>query len=186
MEIIGYIDITEQGGKVLLMNIYREVNSENISKEQANNIGKEFLQKHGLPNMIESYFTNENGVLTINYAYNQNGVICYTDLVKVKVALDNGEILGLETQSYLNSHHERDIPMANISMQEAEQKLNPNLEIFSRNITVIPTDWKTELTTYEFKGKMEDRTFIVYINIENGKEEKIFMVLDTPGGTFTI
>ena len=28
--------------------------------------------------------------------------------------------------------------------------------------------------------------FIVYINIENGREEKVFMVLDTPGGTFTI
>ena len=182
----GYINITEKGGKVLLMNIYREVTEEKILKEQANSIGKEFLANHGLPNMKESYFTNENGILTINYAYNQNGVVCYPDLVKVKVALDNGEILGLETQSYLNSHHERKISTANISMQEAEEKLNPKLEIVSRNITVIPTDWKTELTAYEFRGKMDDRTFIVYINIENGKEEKIFMVLDTPGGTFTM
>ena len=33
---------------------------------------------------------------------------------------------------------------------------------------------------------MNDRNFIVYINIENGREEKVFMILDTPGGTFTI
>lgn len=182
----GYINITEQGGQILLLDIYREVKEENILKEQANDIGKEYLSKHGFPNMEESYFTNENGVLTINYAYNQNGVICYPDLIKVKVALDNGEILGLETQSYLNSHHVREIPKAGISMQDAEKKINSKLEILSRKIAVIPTDWKTELTTYEFKGRIEDRNFIVYINIENGKEEKIFMILDTPGGTFTI
>ena len=33
---------------------------------------------------------------------------------------------------------------------------------------------------------MEDKEFIVYINIETGVEEKIFMLLDTPGGTFAI
>lgn len=182
----GYINITEQGGQLLWLDIYREVTEEKILKEQANNIGKEYLNNHGFANMQETYFTNENGVLTINYAYNQNGVICYPDLVKVKVALDNGEVLGVETQSYLNSHHERNIPSAGISMQDAEKKINPKLEILSRQIAVIPTDWKTELTTYEFKGRIEDRDFIVYINIETGKEEKIFMILDTPGGTFTL
>ena len=181
----GYINITQQGGKVLLLNLYREVQSENILIEQASYLGRQFLEKHGFTNMKESYFTNENGILTINYAYNQNGVICYPDLIKVKVALDNGEILGLETQGYLNSHHKREMPTAHISMQEAETRLNPNLKIVSRNVTVIPTDWKTELTVYEFRGKMNDRDFLIYINIENGKEEKIFIVLDTPGGTFT-
>ncbi len=182
----GYINVTEQGGHVLLMNISRDISNENITKEQANVIGKDFLEKHGFGTMKESYFTNENGVLTINYAFNQNGVICYPDLVKVKVALDNGEVLGLESQSYLNSHHERELPKANISMQEAESKINSKLEILSSNVTVIPTDWKTEVTAYEFKGKINDKNFIVYINIENGREEKIFMILDTPGGTFTI
>ena len=182
----GYINVTEQGGHVLLMNISRDISNENITKEQANAIGKDFLEKHGFGTMKESYFTNENGVLTINYAFNQNGVICYPDLVKVKVALDNGEVLGLESQSYLNSHYERELPKANISMQEAESKINSKLEILSSNVTVIPTDWKTEVTAYEFKGKINDKNFIVYINIENGREEKIFMILDTPGGTFTI
>ena len=40
--------------------------------------------------------------------------------------------------------------------------------------------------TYEFKGRIEDNNFIVYINTENGKEENIFMIIDTPGGTLAI
>lgn len=182
----GYINVTEQGGHVLWMNIARSVTEEKITKEQANGIGKDFLEKHGFGEMKESYFTNENGILTVNYAFNQNGVICYPDLVKVKIALDNGEVLGLESQSYLNSHHMRDLPKAGISMQEAQRKINPKLQILSSNVTFIPTDWKTEIAAYEFKGKMDDKNFIVYINIENGREEKVFMILDTPGGTFTI
>ena len=53
-------------------------------------------------------------------------------------------------------------------------------------MAIIPTDWQTELTTYEFKGKVDEKNFIVYINVENGKEEKVFMIIDTPGGTLAI
>lgn len=183
---VGYINITKQGGNVLFINIYRNINEENISLDDANSYAKKFLNEHGFTNMQETYFTNENGVITINYAYNQDGILCYTDLIKVKVALDNGEILGLETKSYLYSHHDREMPAAHISMQDAQSKINPSLEIFSSRTAVIPTDWKTELTAYEFKGKLADQYFIVYINIENGKEEKIFMLLETPNGTLAI
>ena len=74
------------------MNYDREVTSEIIQQEEANNIGKEFLAKHGFENMKETYYLKQDGIVTINYAYNQDGVVMYPDLVKVKVALDNGEI----------------------------------------------------------------------------------------------
>ena len=34
--------------------------------------------------------------------------------------------------------------------------------------------------------KIEETEFLVYINVEDGKEEKIFMIIDTPGGTLAI
>ena len=43
--------------------------------------------------MKETYFLKQEGVMTINYAYSQEGVIAYPDLIKVKVALDNGCLL---------------------------------------------------------------------------------------------
>ena len=121
-----------------------------------------------------------------NYAYEQNGVICYTDLIKVKVALDDGAIVGMETKSYLSSHRQRQITKPKITIEEAKAKLNPKLEILSEGMAIIPTDWQTELITYEFKGKVGENNFIVYINVENGKEEKVFMIIDTPGGMLAI
>lgn len=180
------IMISKKGGHVVQSSVDREVLEEKISQQEANEIGKSYLSDKGFKDMKETYFVKQGNVVTINYAYNDNGVIVYPDLIKVKVALDNGEILGIETTGYLNSHTEREFEIPKVSIEEARKKINSRVEILSENMAIIPTEWKTELTCYEFKGKIEDRECLVYINVETGKEENVLMILDTPGGTLTI
>ena len=45
---------------------------------------------------------------------------------------------------------------------------------------------ETEILCYEFKGKVNDKNYIVYINAENGREEDILLVVDTGNGTLTM
>ena len=179
------ISITKKGGHILFMNYNREVIAENISTEDAIAQGKEFLANHGFPDMQETYYLKEEGILTINYAYTQNDVTMYPDLVKLKIALDNGQIMGIETSGYLNSHTERNLAQPKISKEEAKKSLNKNLEILSEGMAVIPTQWQTELFCYEFKGRIDDTDFLVYINAETGKEEDILVIVNTPNGTLT-
>ena len=127
-----------------------------------------------------------NKIVTINYAANQDDVILYPDLIKVKVALDNGEILGVETTGYLNNHTIRTLVEPKITIEEAKSSLNQNLQIESEGLAMIPTEWKTEILCYEFKGKVDDREFLVYINVENGREEDILIITDTPNGTLAM
>jgi len=110
----------------------------------------------------------------------------YADLVKVKVALDNGEILGIETTGYLNSHYERNIPNIKISKEKAKEDLNKDLQIESERLAFIPTEFQTEILCWEFKGKVDDTEFLVYINAETGREEDILVIKDTPNGTLTM
>ena len=110
----------------------------------------------------------------------------YPDLIKVKVALDDGEILGVETKGYLNNHTERTISKNIISIDEAKKKLNKNLNIQSEGMAIIPTEFKTEILCYEFKGKINDSEFLVYINAETGDEEDILIVYNTPNGVLTM
>ena len=180
------IMISKKGGHIVESSLDREVKEEKISQVEANEIGKAYLADKGFENMKETYFIKQGNIVTINYAYNDNGVIVYPDLIKVRVALDNGEILGIETTGYLNSHHERAYKMPEISIEEARSSLNENIEIKSENMAIIPTEWKTELFCYEFKGSVEGKDFLVYINCETGKEEDTLVILDTPGGTLTI
>lgn len=180
------VSISQKGGHVIFMNYNRDVNTETISQDDANQIGKDFLASKGYPNMKETYYLKQDGIVTINYAYNQNDVIVYPDLIKVKIALDNGDVLGIETTGYLNSHTERDIPSPTISLEDAKSRLNKNLEIFSEGFAIIPTEWKTEIFCYEFKGKVDDTDFLVYINAQTGKEENILVIINTPNGTLTM
>ena len=181
------ISVSKKGGHIVYMNTNREVNTEIISQEEANQKGKDFLTSKGFPNMKETYFLKQEGIVTINYAYMQDNVIMYPDLIKVKVALDNGEILGIETTGYLNNHIEnRDISNIKITEEEAKKDLNTDLEIVSSGLAVIPTEWKSEILCYEFKGKVDDREFLVYINTENGREEDILIITNTPNGTLTV
>lgn len=179
------ISVTEKGGHILLMNYNRNIEAELISQEEADNIGKKFLEERGLNNMKETYYLKQDGIVTINYAYKQDEVTIYPDLIKLKIALDNGEVMGIETKGYLNSHEERKIPEVKISKEEAKESLNKNLEITSESLAIIPTEWQTEVLCWEFKGKVNDTDFLVYINAENGKEEDILVITNTPNGTLT-
>ena len=179
------ISIAKKGGHIVNMNYNREVKAEVISQDEANEKGKEFLNSRGISNMKATYYLKEGGIVTINYAYEQNGVTIYPDLIKVKVALDNGEILGIETTGYLNSHTERKLEKPKVTKEDAKARLNKDLTIESEELAIIPTEWKTEVQCWEFEGNVDGLDFIVYVNAETGKEEDILIITNTPNGTLT-
>lgn len=180
------ITISKTGGHIVYMNSNRDVSEEKISYEDANKMGKEYLEQKGFMNMKETYYLNEMGILTVNYAYVQDEVVMYPDLIKVKIALDNGEILGIETTGYLNNHTERVLDKYKISLNQAKLRLNKNIDIQSEGKAVIPTKWKTEIQCYEFKGKVNETEFLVYINAETGEEQDILIITNTPSGILTM
>ena len=179
------ISISKKGGHIVIANHNRDVGEEKIGIEEANEIGQTFLANLGIPNMKATYYLKQGGVATINYAYIQDDVTIYPDLIKVKVALDNGEVLGIETTGYLNNHTERTIEQPAISIEEAKAALNKNLEITSQGLAIIPTEWKTEIFCYEFKGKVNNTDFLVYVNANTGEEENILVIIETPDGILT-
>jgi len=183
---IATVDVTQKGGHVLWMLRNRDTGQETVDIDKAKELGKKFLEERGYKGMVDTYYLKEDGTATINYAYQQEGVTIYPDLIKVKIALDNGEIVGFESKGYLYAHIERNIPEPKITEEEARSMIGDRMEIVSSGLAIIPTDYKTELFTYEFKGKLNDRDFIVYINAETGKEEKILMIVDTPNGILTM
>lgn len=183
---IIWISISKKGGHIVAMNSNRVVNAEAISQEEIDKKVESYLNDKGFKNMKKTYFSKNNGVETINYAYEQEGIIMYPDLIKVKVAMDNGEILGIETTGYLNSHTERAISEVKISKEDALSKINSKLEVESCRLAIIPTEFNSEIMCWEFKGKVKDREFLVYINVENGKEEDILVILDSSEGTLTM
>ncbi|MBE7052951.1 MAG: germination protein YpeB [Ruminococcaceae bacterium] len=182
-----YTEVSKFGGKVLYMLKNRDVKSTKLSTNDAINAGSAFLIKNELYSMKESYYEINNNIMTVNYAYVENGIIMYPDLIKLKIALDNGEILGYEAQGYLMAHEEgRNLNEISIPIETARNLVSKNLKIEKENMAVIPLDGGSEVLCYEFTGTFNKKTFIIYINATTGKEEQILMLLVKENGTLTL
>ena len=178
--------ISQKGGHIVFMNYNREVLEEKLSVGEAAKKAIEFLNSKGYTNMQKTYTIKEYGVITINYAYEENDVLVYPDLIKVKVALDNGDILGIETTGYLNNHEKRNIDKTGIiSKEKAIELSNENLKIEETRLAIIPTEYETEIFCWELKGIVENREFLLYVNAKTGKVEDILVIIQTENGTLT-
>ena len=178
------IAISRYGGYVVYMRKNREIEDELLSYEQALSKAKSFLEGVQIYNMVDTYFYTDNGVCVINFAYLDGQTICYTDLIKVGVAMDSGEILLLETTGYLTNHTIRAFKTPEFTSENAAEKINSDLEIKEVAMTLIPTDSGGEIRCYEFLCKGEnEQEILVYINVQTLEEEQIYILLKNDGGT---
>lgn len=180
------ISITKNDCKLYLMIGDKKVKEENISVDEAKKRGMEFLNKLGIDNMIETYYQKTENMIVINYAATQDGVILYPDLIKVKISLDDGKVYGVEAAGYIFNHTTRNNLKPSISQEKAKSILNSSLEIISSDMALIPTESNSEILTYEFKGKIDNREFLIYINADNLREEKVLLVIDNKNGVLTM
>ena len=180
------VQITKQDGKLMLYMSDRYVEKQNISIETAKKIGDKYLQSLGLSDFDPTYYQTTQNMTTINYAATQDNVLLYPDLIKVKVAMDTGEVCSVECTGYIFNHTERTNLEPTITEEKAKSNLSKDIKLESVRLAVIPTDSNNEVLTYEFKGQIEDNTFLIYINANTGKEENVLILLETEGGLLTI
>ncbi|MGB9792288.1 MAG: germination protein YpeB [Thermacetogeniaceae bacterium] len=180
------VDVSRKGGHVVYYLNYRSVPTRKLSDSRARLLAENFLRSRGIKNMIPTYTLRQRNILYVNFAYKQGDVVIYPDLIKVQVALDNGQILGYEALGFLMSHHKRDLPAPKLTLEQARAKVSPRLQVLSGRMAVVPTAGLDEVLTYEFKTKLGGDTFLVYINALTGDEERIFKLITLPNGTLAL
>ncbi len=180
------VSVTKKGGYILYFLDNVVVENEVIDVATATEKAIQFLEGRGIYDMVSNYYEKSNNIATINFAYSQDGVICYSDLIKVKVALDNGEIVGFESKGYLTNHRERQLGEVKLTQDEAKNHVSTSLAVSGTRLALIPKDNLDEVLCYEFKGNFHDKNFIIYINAQNGYEEKILLLIESDEGILTV
>lgn len=175
------VQLSKQGGMLLSLNCYREVTNPELSDDECAELGRQFLVKAGFGELSPVWICNDNSTVFINYAPVMNGAIIYPDIIKVKIASDNGDVLGLESTSYAFNHTDRDIPSATLTAEQARQKLSMPDKASIGELCLIPTDSNAEILSYEFKV-ISGGTYYIYINALTGEEEEVLYVVSTTGG----
>ena len=181
------ITVTKTGGFVTGFLHSREAGEGTMTPEQASALAEKFLENRGYTDMAQTYYIIQNNVITINYAYKKDDVLCYSDLVKVAIALDNRSVCGFEARGYIANHYEREIPEAAISEEEARALVSAELKELSHQLCIIPSAGQNELFCHEFKCETEDgRHYIIYVNAMTGAQEKILILIEDETGALTL
>jgi germination protein YpeB len=181
------VSVTKKGGIVTYMLYSRFADESTLTHDEAIEKAKLFLNKRGYKNVKESYYAETDGILTINFAYFENSITYYTDLIKVSVALDNGEITAFDSTGYIMNHTVREsISEPKYTLETAQKLLNSSLKVKSSKKVFIPTDFGTEIFAYEYHCVAPDeQEILVYIDPETGNEAEILVLLYMDNGVLT-
>ncbi|GEN31829.1 spore germination protein [Cerasibacillus quisquiliarum] len=169
----GYLDMSVNGAHPISLLVDRPLNKKQLSLNEGFERAKEFLSQNEFENMTLQQSTEYDQIGVYTFLYQQDKVKVYPDTVEVKVALDNGDILGLTAKNYYMNHKERKIESPILSIAEAKKKVNPQVQIMDDSLAIIRNDLGDEVLTYEFIGTYEDDSYRIYINAMDGTEEKI-------------
>ncbi len=178
--------VSVKGGYPVFMRKTRKIGDYVLEYKQALEKAKRYLEKMNMNSFKETYYFTDEGVCVINFAFLDGKTLCYTDLVKVGVAMDTGEIVLYEASGYLTNHTDRAFESITATPETAAQKISQNLEIKAVELALIPTNSGGEVRCFEFTCLSgDDREILVYINALTLEEENILILLKNDGGTLT-
>ncbi|MCB2297705.1 germination protein YpeB [Clostridium tagluense] len=181
------IEVSKNGSRILYLLDNRSIGKATIDIKKAIKGGSEFIGKIGYKNMEPTYTLNYENTAVVSYVYKQGEVAIYPDQVKLKIALDDGSIIGIESEKFLVAHVEkRKINAPKITAVKAQERVGKRLKISKISLAIIPTEMNKEVLCYEFLGSYKEKDFIVYINADTGYEQRIMEIIDTPNGKLTI
>lgn len=179
------ISVTKQGGYIKEILYSGEIAKSKIDEKRACSLAEKYLENIGYKNMRSSYYETKDNICTINCVYTNKNVYYYSDIIKVSVSLYDGQIIALDSKTYLTNHIDRTQKKAKISEDKARALVSKYLEIKGVKKAVIPKESGNEVECYEFACLSKDtgEQALVYINTQNGREEDILLIVKTNNST---
>jgi spore germination protein len=169
----GSMDITKKAGRPIWFINQRDVKKQVLSLNDADNKASTFLKDTGFKDLEIFESTQYDNIGIFNFVSKIDGVRIYPESIKVKVALDNGDIIGVSAEEYLKSFQTRTIEKPALSVKQARAKVNPNFKVMEDRQAIIVNDLNKEVLCYEFLGTIDDDTYRIFINAKSGVEEDV-------------
>lgn len=169
----SYMEITETGGHPLFFITNRDIQKQQISMEDAGKKAASYLRQQKYTDM-EIYDSSQYDTIGLfQFVKTVNDIRIYPESIQVKVALDNGKVIGFNAKSYVTSNHKRNIPNPKLTKAQARKKLNPNVKVQEERLAILLNALNKEVLCYEFLGTLGDDTYDIYVNAMTGIEEKV-------------
>lgn len=176
----AYFTVSERGGKIINLTVFREMGTPMLGEESATACAKEFAAKLGY-NVQPVWYLSSGGCAYVNLAPIVDGIVYYTDLVKVKVALDNGEIMGMDAKNYCLNNEPRQLGLT-MNRAAVPTLIDGKLNIKKIRGALIPLEGGKQRLCYEADCEYKGLDYFVYLDAANGETVKIMRVVDAQQG----
>lgn len=177
-----FAQVAKKGGFVMSVSSTGNLSKAVLSLSNAETEAEKFAKDLGFDDMKSVWSTTIGGVAYVNLCVVKNNVIIYPDMIKAKVSLDTGSIIGWEALSYAQNHLDRNDFIFEITEQQARQMVDGSLAIISIKKCIVPVEYGTEQLCYEYKCTYNNYTYYVYISGKTGQEVEILRVIKTSNG----
>lgn len=177
-----YVQLTKMGGHILTISGHNHSEQNTIDAQRAEKIAINFAEKNGIKDTQVVWSQELNSQMYLNLAPVQEGVILYPDLVKVKVDLENSNVIGFDAVSYYTNHTDRNLPKPTVSVESAKEVIDESFEIKKERLVLSPLDYNREVLCFEFECVKGNATFYFYVNVQTGVQENILKVVETSDG----
>jgi spore germination protein len=172
------MDYTRKGGYLLWFMNPRDVKSRKLNFDTARSKASQFLVRHNYMDMSPITYDEYDHVAVFTYAHTINNVRIYSDKVTVRVALDNGEIVGLQALDHVFAKKLLTPGKPKMTKEEAQKGLNPDFRVEDYTLSVVENDMKQLVLCHEFTGRINDHRYRIFMNADTGIEESIEEIPD--------
>ncbi|MFZ3373197.1 MAG: PepSY1/2 domain-containing protein [Desulfitobacteriaceae bacterium] len=177
------LEVSRRGGVVISYRDQRSPEARTLSVDDAKTKAMATLKALGWQLSLTS--TEDFGpYLQLEAISEQAGIRYYPDKVRFTVAMDNGQLIGLDATPYYAYHHERSLPKEILQIKQVMTKLRSDFKIAESRQAVISKIGNREVLCYEFRGRYQGEDYLIYLNSTSGDEEKILRVIRTPRGEY--
>ena len=177
------VGLTRRGGLLCYLTDPNYAGKSEIGEEAAVKVARAFLRDNGYKNMKESYYSTYDGVCTVNFAWSDQGVTYYADLVKVSVALDTARVVAFDARGYLMNHTARTLPDVKVDLKTAVRGLSDELELLDHRTAMIPCEDGTEALCHELHCRDKSgKEVLVYADTQTEGEADIKLLLYADDG----
>ena len=177
-----YAQISKTGGKLISFAYSGSCESVIIDREKAIENAVTFAEKAGISGLKAVWVNLANNLYTINFAVDLEGIIVYSDLVKIRVCAQTGMVIGFDAESYYYNHTERSNLSPTLTESECREKVSEEIEIDTARLCIVPIGNDAEKLCYEYKGYYDGATFYAYIDSQTGRQVNMFKVVQGSEG----
>lgn len=178
-----YVQVTKIGGNILTISGHVDSDQKNIDMQRAEKIALDFAKENGINGGKVVWDEELESQAYFNIAPTENGVILYPDLVKVKVDMEKGDVIGYDAISYFTNHTKRNLTAGGVGIDLARERVDSSFAVQQGRLVLAPLEFNREVLCYEFEATRDGATYYIYYNAATGKEENILKVVETDDGS---